>query len=442
MNILLLLLNAAALALLFLLSAFFSGSETVFFSLSPVQVQRIRKLRPKVGQRLDVLLKDPAMLLSTILVGNTLVNFAIASLSFLLLESLCPKWAEIISIPLVTALLLVFGEVTPKRIAIDRAESLAPFCTRVIVFFCWLLRPMGILLKKAAQAKVLRKALARERQALSDDELMTAVKTSGDQGILDAEEVSMVDGIMRLSELKASDEMIPRTDMAGLDLDTPRDTWVAAARNARHRYLPVYRRTPDAIEGFLNVVRFLLDPEHDLKKACFQPLFVPENMPLDKLLVEFQTQDRSIACVLDEYGGTAGIITRGDILEWVSAPISAAGQTDTDIQSVGKDTWAMDGTTSLEEINRVTGLDLIADDSDRISGWITFHAATLPRPGMTVEAQGCRVTVLQIHKRRVTRVRLLALDRAEEEEQETDEIPESDEDLIEEDGRGRKGGDA
>ena len=117
MNILLLLLNAAALALLFLLSAFFSGSETVFFSLSPVQVQRIRKLRPKVGQRLDVLLKDPAMLLSTILVGNTLVNFAIASLSFLLLESLCPKWAEIISIPLVTALLLVFGEVTLKRIA-------------------------------------------------------------------------------------------------------------------------------------------------------------------------------------------------------------------------------------------------------------------------------------------------------------------------------------
>lgn len=438
MNTLLLLLNAATLILLFLLSAFFSGSETVFFSLSPVQVQRVRKLRPKVGQRLDALLKDPAMLLSTILVGNTLVNFAIASLSFLLLESLCSKWAEIISIPLVTILLLIFGEVTPKRIAIDRAESLAPFCTRTIVFFCWLLRPMGILLKKAAHAKVLRKALVRERQTLSDDELMTAVKTSGDQGILDADEVSMVDGIMRLSELKASDEMIPRTDMVGLDLDTPRGTWVESARKAHHRYLPVYRRTPDAIEGFLNVVQFLLDPGHDLKGACFNPLFVPENMPLDKLLVEFQTQNRTIACVLDEYGGTAGIITRGDILEWVSAPIRGTGAQDTQLQALGKDTWVMDGTASLEEINRVTGLELVADDSDRISGWITFHTATLPRPGMTIEAQGCRVTVLQVRKRRVSRVKLLVLDRADDEDPETDEIPESDEDLIEEDG-GRKG---
>ena len=129
-------------------------------------------------------------------------------------------------------------------------------------------------------------------------------------------------------------------------------------------------RTPDAIEGFLDTVRFLLDPAHDAKKATRKALFVPENVSLDDLLVTFQRSGEHIACVLDEYGGTAGLITRGDILELIADPVaSTAEEEDAPIRQVAPDVWLVDGTVSLEELNHELDLDLEADDADRIAGW-------------------------------------------------------------------------
>lgn len=419
------------LVFLFLLSAFFSAGETAFFSLSPIQIRRIKKERPKIGARLERLLHDPSLLLSTLLAGNNLVNFAIAALAYLLIDELFPKRGEAIAIPLVTVLILLFGEVAPKRLAIEKGERIVPFCTRAIGFWMFLLHPFNLLLKKTARSRVFRKVMTRERQTLNDDELMTVVKTSADQGILDREEASMVDGIMRLSELKASDEMIPRIDMFGLDLDLPPARWPGIARAARHTFLPVYRRTPDAVEGFLDVARFLLDPGRGVKPACFEAFFVPENIPLDRLLIEFQSREHPIACVLDEYGGTAGLITRSDILELVTAPVATSPvEPPPPIRPAGRDAWILAGTASLEEINRATGLALESDDADRIAGWITFHAEAIPSPGMTVEAQGCRATVLEMRRRRIMRVRLEAPGRRRGGPVETEELPDPDDDLL------------
>jgi len=412
MNPYLSLLNGLILLILFLLSAFFSGSETVLFSLSPIQVQRIRNRNTAAGDRLETLLSDPAMILSTLLVGNTLVNFAIASLGYMLVARLAPHWGEVIAIPLMTVALLLFGEVTPKRIAITNAERLAPACSRLLLFWMWLLRPFNMVL--GVGSRVFKKSLRRERRALSDDELLTVVEVGEEQGVLDSEEASMVDGILRLSDLMASDEMTPRVDMVGIDLDTPLESQLETARRARHRYLPVYVRTPDAIEGCLDSVQFLLDPEHDLRKAKAEALFVPENVSLDDLLVTFQRSGKHIACVLDEYGGTAGLITRGDILELITAPVAKGGiEAGAAIRQVSGDTWLIDGTSSLDEINHTLDLELEADDADRLAGWITFHAGRLPQVGQTVEAQGCRATVQHVRKRRVDTVMLEVLSRPE-----------------------------
>lgn len=400
-----LVLDGTLLLFLFVLSAFFSGSETVLFSLSPIQVQRIRTRNAVAGARLENLLGNPALILSTLLVGNSLVNFTIASLSYVLIDSLIPHWSEAIAIPLVTVLLLLFGEVTPKRVAIRHAEHLAPLCSRLLAFWLWLLRPFNVVLTGASH--VFKKSLRRERRALSNDELRTVVEVSEEQGVLDAEEASMVDGILRLSELKASDEMTPRVDMVGLDLDTPLDQQLEIARRAQYRHLPVYVRTPDAIDGFADAVQFLLDPAHDLRKATTQALFVPENVSLDDLLVTMQRNGKHIACVLDEFGGTAGLITRGDILELITAPVvkNASGTGDS-VRRLQGDTWLIEGSVSLEEINRQLNLALEADDADRLAGWITFHAGRLPQVGQTVEAQGCRATVRRLRKRRIELVQL------------------------------------
>jgi Mg2+/Co2+ transporter CorB len=207
----------AILVSLLCLSAFFSGCETVLFSLSPIQVQRIRNRNSAAGRRLEKLLADPALILSTLLVGNTLVNFAFASVGYVLIESLIPRWGEAIAIPLMTVSLLMFGEVTPKRIAVIHAERLAPICSKLLLFWLWLLRPFNVAL--TAGSRIFKRALRRERRALSNDELLTVVEVGEEQGVLDEEEASMVDGILRLSELMASDEMTPRVDMVGIDLD-------------------------------------------------------------------------------------------------------------------------------------------------------------------------------------------------------------------------------
>ena len=410
MNIYLLIVHGVLLLGLFILSAFFSGSETVLFSLSAIQIQRIRNRDSFAGLRLERLLNDPALTLSTLLVGNTLVNFAIASIGYVMINGLVPRWGEVISIVVMTIALLLFGEVTPKRIAIHNAERLAPFCSRLLVFWLWLLRPFNLVL--TAGSRVFKKSLRRERRALSNDELRTVVEVSEEQGVLDAEEASMVDGIMRLSELMASDEMTPRVDMVGLDLDTPLAQQLDTARRARYRYLPIYVRTPDAIEGFVDAVQFLLDPAHDVRKATTPALFVPENVALDDLLVTFQRSGRHVACVLDEYGGTAGLITRGDILELIAAPVLKNGVEQADaIRQIYVDTWLIDGMVSLDEINHRLDLALDADDADRLAGWITLHAGQLPQAGQVVEAQGCRATVRRLRKRRIELVQLEVLDR-------------------------------
>ena len=414
MNTLLLVLEGLLLVVLIVLSAFFSGSETVLFSLSPIQVQRIRNRNPVAGVRLETLLGKPALILSTLLVGNTLVNFAIASLGYMVIHTLVPAWSAIIAIPLMTMVLLLFGELAPKRIALSHAERLAPACSWLLLFWLWLLRPFNVVL--TAGSGIFKKSLRRERRALSNEELRTVVEVGEEQGVLDAEEASMVDGIMRLSELKASDEMTPRVDMVGLDLDTPLEQQLEVARKSRFRYLPVYVRTPDAIEGFVNSVQFLLDPAHDIRKATSAALFVPENVSLDDLLITIQRNGKHIACVLDEYGGTAGLITRGDIFDLIAAPVAKrADDNRPGIRKTGEDMWLVDGTVSLDELNRQLNLSLDADDADRIAGWVTFHAGRLLSAGQSVEAQGCKATVRRMKKRRIDAVQLEVLERAETE---------------------------
>ena len=374
------------------------------------------------------------MILSTLLVGNTLVNFAIATLGYLAMAQLLPVYyAKAVAIPLLTFMLLLFGEVTPKRLALQYAETLAPICSRLLLFWMWLLKPFNLLLN--AGSAVFKQTLKCERRGLTNDELLTVVEVSEEQGVLDTEEAEMVDGIMRLSELKASDEMIPRVDMIGIDLDTSVEKQLQIATTAHVRYLPAYMRTPDAIEGFVNTAHFLLDPDHDVRKAMVPAQFVPENMPLDDLLILLQRTGTHIACVLDEDGGTAGLITRSDILELVTDPVmSPTENARSMIQPLHHDVWLIDGTTSLEELNRTLDITLEADDADRMAGWVTFHAEHFPQSGERVEAQGVRVTVRHIRRRRIETVYLEVLQRSEAEDIEQEALVTTNELVVDKEG--------
>lgn len=388
-----------ALAMLFALSFFFSGAETIVFSLTPLQSQRIAAGNARAGAKVEECLKDSALLLSTILVGNTLVNFAIATLGFHLFSSRFPV-GGVLAVPVMTIGLLIFGEITPKQIALRYAEELAPACARLLLFWRTVLAPLNFLLKSASRA--FSRNLERERRALSDSELVSVLEASAERGDFAPEDAEMIEGVLRLSERCANDEMTPRVDMQVYDADLPEATRLASVAAGHHRYLPVIRRTPDVIEG-------VYDRE---TKTIEEALFVPETVTLDDLLLTFRRSGKKLAIVLDEYGGTAGLISPDDILEIIFGPqVFSRPDAEPLIVRTGPKTWHIDARVNLDELNRELGLSLEAEDADRLSGWVAAQAERIPHVGQEIEADGCRFTVLKRRRRRVALVKLEILKR-------------------------------
>lgn len=390
-----------AFIILFLLSAFFSSAETVLFSLTGAQRARIKARSAAADRLIGRCLGDKAVLFSTLLVGNTFVNFALATLGYRFFAAWIPgsPW---LAVPTMTVLLLVFGEITPKRLALKLTEYLAPSYAVTLIFWRRLLTPFNVILRYTSRA--FAPALERERRALSDEELVSVLESAAEKGTVSARDAEMVEGVLRLSELSANDEMTPRVDIEGYDTDLDDSRRSAAVAAARHRYLPAFRRTPDAIEGVYDCAT----------QSLTDALFVPETVTLDDLLVTFAKSRKPIAVVLDEYGGTAGIITPNDILELIVGPgVFAHPNDEPQIVKKSANVWEIDARSSLEEVNRALDLDLEAEDADRLSGWIQFHAERLPHVGQEIEADGCRATVLKRRRRRVTLVRLEVLTRAD-----------------------------
>lgn len=395
-------LSIAILIFLFLLSSFFSGSETILFSLTPAQRARIRKNNAKADERIAACVDDSAMLLSTLLVGNTLVNFAIATLGYNLFDKAFPTWGGLAAVPSMTVFLLVFGEITPKRLALKYAEQLAPTCARLLLFWRTVLTPFNVAFQFSSRA--FAQALQHERRSLSDAELVSVLEVAAEHGDFATADAEMIEGVLRLSELHANDEMTPRVDFDGYDSDEPAETRDEKLKKIRHRYLPVYRRTPDAIEGIYDTETGKIE----------DALFVPEQVSLDDLLVTFRHSKKPLAIVLDEYGGTAGLITVNDIMELILGPTVFAHRDDEPaLVRKSRNTWVIDGRVSLDEINHELGLELEAEDSDRLAGWVAFHAERIPHVGQEIEAQGCRATILKRRKRRVTSVQLEVLEYPE-----------------------------
>ena len=387
------------LALLFLLSAFFSSAETVLLSLTGAQRARIKARNAAADRRIANCLSDKALLFSTLLVGNTFVNFAIAALGYRIMSEHLPSGGWL-AVPVMTVLLLFLGEITPKRLALLLTEEIAPAYAALLLFWRAVLTPFNVILRFTSRA--FAPALARERRALSDDELVSVLDSAAEHGDVSQRDADMIEGVLRLSELSANDEMTPRVDIEGYDIDLPEETRRNALARAQHRYLPVFRRTPDAIEG-------VIDRETgEIEDA----VFVPETVTLDDLLVTFARSRKPLAVVLDEYGGTAGIISPDDILELIVGP-AAFGNPGSEPQIVRKapNVWEIDARASLDEINRTLDVELDAEDADRLSGWVQFHAERLPHVGQEIEADGCRATVLKRRHRRVTLVRLEVLSR-------------------------------
>ena len=400
-----------ALAFLALLacSAFFSSAETAYFSIDPIQLRRINEKRPASAERLRAILANPTRLLSTLLIGNTLVNIALSNVGYEIACRWVPAYSELVAIPAVTLLLVFFGEVGPKNIGLFYTSALVRLYGPGLRFAEKLLGPLRFVLDLVSRR--LAPLFRPMGKTLSEEEFETVLDISREEGVLNADELAMIKAIVDLEDLHASDIMTPRVDFIGIDLDDPGADPVAIARKARRNFLILYRGQFDEIAGFLDVRKFLLDPAHSVSAATVPPVFVPESVLLNRLLTRFQKDKVRIAIVVDEYGGVAGIVTRGDILEEITGDIyNELSKPRPIFQSAGPYAWLVDANISLEEINRKLRLDLQAETSDRLAGWITEHLGSVPKQDDVVQAQGVRVRVMQTIRLRVALAHIEKLD--------------------------------
>jgi len=401
------------LPILFLLllagSAFFSSAETAYFSVDPIQLRRIGEQHPATGERLRGMLANPTRLLSTILIGNTLVNIALSNVGYLIARQWIPDYSVWVAIPAITLLLIFFGELGPKNLGLYHTATLVRLYGPTLRFTDRMLTPLRFLLELASRR--LRPLFRPAGKTLSEEEFETVLDISREEGILNADELAMIKAIVDLEDLHASDIMTPRVDFIGIDLEDPDENPIELARKSRRNFLILYQDQFDEIAGFLDVRKFLLDPAHSIEAATLPPVFVPESVPLNRLLTRFQKDKIRLAIVVDEYGGVAGVVTRGDILEEITGDIyNELSKPRPIFQSAGPYAWLVDANISLEEINKKLRLDLEAETSDRLAGWITEHLGKVPEQDDTVLTQEVRVRVMQTIRLRVTLAHIEKLD--------------------------------
>ena len=407
-------LELLALGGLLVLSAFFSGTEIALFSLSKLQLRRLRQEHPDQGQIISELLDQPHRLLSTILFGNTVANVGAAILGYSILQTLVPRHAEAVAVPVMTVVILLCGEVTPKTLVIRSAEFFALHLARPIrwtVFWTSQFRRTTEAVSAWIVQRIERLPYFSAQKARStaptEDEYRTLLTASERAGVVRKEERYMVNKILALEKMQVKEIMTPRVDMQCVEDTLQPDEMAGALRRIKHRRVPIIHETPDTVEGILKVKDFLVNPSRELDEVVELPNFVPETMSVAKLLKNFRKQEHPVAIVVDEYGGTQGMVTLEDVLEEIVGEIEDEfDKSEIMVQKLDERRYLINGKARLELVNEQCGLALQAADVETIAGWVIAQLGALPKEGEQVRFENIRATARKVLKNRVGEVLL------------------------------------
>ncbi|KPL07978.1 hypothetical protein AMJ86_02305 [bacterium SM23_57] len=416
--------------ILLVISAFFSGSETAFFSLSRADVESIRK---KSGEKgiLVRLLERPKRLLITILTGNTIVNIAAASLAAVLVRDICIRVnfpqivGLILQIAVVSFLILLLGEITPKFIALKNAIAVSQKASMPIRGFQLLVNPLVSLFAWITNLVSNVLGIGKKRLFISEDEIKTLVEVGQERGELEDEEKEMITSIFEFSGTAIREVMVPRIDMVAVDENTPIEEVISLIQEKGHSRIPVYRERIDNIIGILYAKDLLphmgRHQEEKLNKLAREAHFVPESKMIDEMLREFQQEKVHMAIVVDEYGGTAGLVTLEDILEEIVGEIQDEYDTELPLWEKSEDgILEVEAKISLDELNEIMEDDAFptGEDYETLGGLIFHSTGNVPESGETIEYGNYRLTVKEVTNRRVGRVQIARLSPTDEESQE------------------------
>jgi CBS domain containing-hemolysin-like protein len=386
-------------------SFFFALAETALFSLGNWQVRQLAERNPRAGGIVARLLADPQDLLATMVLGNTFASAAMLAMAFWM--ALYGPWPMIQTILGLLVLILFGCEVLPKTLAVRKPEQWALRVARPLLF----LEKFGLPLRGAAQRinaailAALTPHSIRPLPGLTDEEYRELLELAHQQGTLAQSEKEIILQVIRLDRRTAKEVMKARSQMACISDDLSIEKMIAAARKHKHRRLPIYDETPDTIVGILNTRALLLDPHIDLADAIEFPSFVPETMNLLQLLKSLQRQQRGMAMVLDEFGGTAGLVTTEDILEELVGKIRGEVESEGFVmERLGAGRWRVNGTMRLDDFRReYPPLGDVAE-VETLGGLLVSLSSVVPGPGDSATFRGLKLTAQVSDERRVREV--------------------------------------
>ena len=398
---------------LLMLSAFFSSAET---ALTTVNRIRLRTLAEEGSKRADTVLAitdDSGKMLSAILIGNNIVNLSAASLTTSLAYSFGGSMVAIAS-GILTVLILLFGEITPKTMATIHAEKMALIYAPVISIFMKIMTPAIFIINGLSIGVLflLRVDPNAKNNIMTENELRTIVDVSHEDGVIESDERQMINNVFDLGDARAKDVMVPRVHVTFADIDSTYEELIEIFREDKYTRLPVFKDTTDNVVGTINMKDLLLYDNTNgfhIRDILREAYFTYEYKSISELLVEMRQASFNIAIVLDEYGETAGLITLEDILEEIVGEIhDEYDENEEDfIQEIDEREYIVEGSTNLDDLNDRLELDLRSEEYDSLGGFIIERLDRLPEEGDRIDTEdGIHMVVEKLDKNRIELVHL------------------------------------
>jgi len=407
-------------------SGFFSGSEVALFSFDQKKLKDIKKNNKYLGSALGYLLDNPRNLLVTILIGNTLVNVwaSVISVNIAIKLAEYNNWDIGIVITsqiiLVTVVILIFGEIFPKIIA-SRFTTL--FAKSIAIPLYWIniiLYPLSKTITELIKIATSHLKIDKSSTAILGSELTDLASLGVETGTIEEEEQELIDGIVSFRTVTAREVMTPRVDMAAVSTENTFEELINLITDSGHSRIPLFEGNLDNIIGIIyakDLLPFLSDNKEkeniSLLKIARKPMFIPESKIISDLMHEFQSKNMHLGIVVDEYGGTAGLVSLEDILEEIVGDIQDEyDKEETEITKISNNTFEVLGKVPISEINELLEIDLSSenDDYDTIGGFIFTQTGTIPEIGLSFDYNGINFTVKEVENKRINKILIKILD--------------------------------
>lgn len=407
----------AVLLFLLLLSAFFSSAETSLTTVNRIRIQSLAEQGNRSAKTLEKVISDSPKMLSTILIGNNIVNISASSLATTITMRIFGNAFVSISTGLLTLLILIFGEITPKTMATIHSEKMALSYARIIYVLMVLFTPIVFIIQQLSflMLHLLRIDPNEKGTSMTEHELRTIVNVSQEDGVIESEEEQMIYNVFDFGDSVAKDIMIPRIDMTFVDVNCTYSELMEIYREVKYTRFPVFEDNTDNVIGIINVKDLLLLNHEDIahfmiRSILREPYFTYEHKSTADLLLEMRESSYNLAIVLDEYGATAGLVTTEDLLEEIVGEIRDEydeGEDEEIRVIIPEKEYIVDGSSKLDDISEALHIDLESEDYDSIGGYIIEHLDNLPSQGQGITLEnGIRLVADVVRKKRIKQVHI------------------------------------